>query len=224
MPIASILTVTTPADTHLLTQKETVRSLLGLDADKDDQLQILIGFASTAVESYCNRVFAQQIYSEQFRVWTDPRLRATRRGESILRLTAMPVIATGLTVTENGTLLVQGTDFEIDYETGELTRLDSAIVVPPTTWPCWWPSGLIVVTYTAGYLLSADAGRNLPGDIEEATIDIVRTRYLAPPPGVRSESTPDVYSVTYFSAADNPGGLTLRAIALLDQYREVAVA
>lgn len=228
MPISSILTVTSPAADRLLTSLATVKTLFNInDTSKDARLNFFIPMASAQVENYCNRSFAQEPVSEVIRIWADPWGRVTRSGVPELQLQRYPVAVPAgsivLTVTENGTLLVKGTDYEIDYSRGKLqrllTNLDGSIS------PIYWPFGEIDVVYTAGYVLpSAGASRNLPSDLEDATTRLVRRAYFASDrdPMQTSHSEPNLGSTSYWVGA-NGSGMLPDVCDILENYREPVV-
>ena len=224
MSYRSILTVTSAATNRLLTQLSTVKTLMGLsDTTQDAKLNLLIPSASAAAENFCNRTFARDALSEKFQLNFDGIPWQAQQPKSI-QLRRFPVVpAAGpivLTLTENGTVLDPASDFEIDYDVGQITRLDAA------GYPRSWPTGQLTVVYTAGYLLPADGGRNLPQEIEDAVIDITRARFNAinRDPALKSVSVPDVATETYFSGADMVEGISDYAKALLDNYRAPVVA
>jgi hypothetical protein len=80
-----------------------------------------------------------------------------------LQLERWPVVSV-TSVTENGTVLVSGTDFSIDKVRGRLLRLDGCGQIVP------WSSFPLVVQYQGGY--SA-----IPADLAMACIRLVLLRY-----------------------------------------------
>src|SRR3546814_1283456 len=86
------------------------RSVSG--SSEDDELQRLLTEASGQIATYCNRVFAQQTYSEVYR---------NVRCRSLLPLSHAPV-DTITSVTVDGTAL-ESTEYEVEAETGFLYRL-----------------------------------------------------------------------------------------------------
>lgn len=228
MAINSILTVTTPATNRLLTSLSTVKALFNINDDsKDAMLNVFIAMASSQVHNYCNRSFAQEPVSEVVRIWQDPWGRVTRSGVPEIQLQRFPVVAPAgaivLTVTENATLLVQGTDYEIDYTRGILYRLLTNL--DGTVSRTYWPYGEIDVAYTAGYVLpNAGSTRNLPNDLEDAVTRLIRRAYFASQrdPMTTSHSEPNLGSTSYWVGA-NGSGLLPDVCDILDNYREISL-
>jgi hypothetical protein len=99
------VTVTTIAAKRALTTKGHVKDELGLSGSTyDDLLDALIDKASAAIESYCNRIFARQVYSE-----TCPGF-----GDTELQLSRSPVITVS-SVLEDGTAIT-------DYSLGDKSQ------------------------------------------------------------------------------------------------------
>lgn len=170
--MSDLLAVVTPASVASLTTLATVKSELSItDSGLDAQLQNLIDRASAVVARACGgRVFGQETVSE---TWRDARQHwysrgMTRYGAPLI-LTRAPV-SSGYTVTEQGTALVDGTDFEVDTAAGLVWRLSGGC---RTDW-CLRP---LVIAYTAGWLLPGQVGRNLPADIEDVCLELVRRGY-----------------------------------------------
>jgi hypothetical protein len=86
---------------------------------------------------------------------------------------------------------------------------------------------LYQVTYTAGWILPGNAGRNLPYDIENAGLEYIKLLANSPSnPNIKSESLDGVYDVTYQDQAngDNIGTSLPKSIAdMLNPYKAVAL-
>jgi hypothetical protein len=180
-----MLTVTTPAESYDLTLLATVKSELGItDRSEDVNLARWITQASGEVSKRLNRVFAQETVSETFRF--------TCRQDGLL-LSRFPVTEIA-SIVENETTLTAA-DYELVAQTGELNRLRN-----DRTWH--WPSGKIVVTYTAGFAAIGD----LPEGVERlALIFVNQYRYAAErDPLLRSETTDGAGSSSYFDAGSSP--------------------
>lgn len=180
----SIVTVTNAASGFRLTTLDRVKSELGISGTADDTLLgAKIDEASAAVTLYCDRVFALETVSEQFRLTSCvPSLILARR----------PVVTLGAIV-EDGLTLADA-DREIDKEAGLLYRLDGQDA------RCEWPALKITVSYSAGYVLPGNSGRNLPYDIEACCIELVRGYWMSRDrdPLVKREVIPDVSELEFW--------------------------
>lgn len=174
----SILSVVTPADSYDLTVLATVKAELGITGTSEDtNLARWIRGASSAIATYCRRVFAQETVRETFRL---------RRGhhwacEPVLPLKRYP-IASITSVTEDGTALTTD-QYEVEPESGLLYRLCDGLRRE-------WTAATVVVVYTGGYVLLPE----LPDAIEQACISLV-SHYRANAGrdmALRSESIPGV--------------------------------
>jgi hypothetical protein len=199
----SLLTVTGAAEGTDLTTLAAVKADLGLSGTEDDALLAdLINRASAMIMSYCGRAFAREALSETFR----PSCRLPN-----LMLARRPVVSDGLAVTEAGETLASA-DWELDARSGLLYRLDGA------DGRIDWPAAKIVVTYAAGYILPGTAGADLPADIEQACLSIVKGLWFARDrdPLVKNLTVDGVGSETYWvgGSGDEPIPQGLRS------YRE----
>lgn len=189
IPVAPIVTVTTAAETYDLTTLARVKLELGItDGSKNELLTDLIKETSAIISEYCGRVFASETVEEKFFPFRDDEPRVISAGPKKLQVARWPISAVA-SLTENGTVLVEDTDFIVDYKNGQLIRLGG------DGYPGLWPTSPIVVDYTGGYLLLP----SLPRGIERACIEFVRLKYYATKrdPLVKQESIPEVYSATY---------------------------
>lgn len=128
-----------------------VKSYLGItDSNSDAVLTTLISNASTAIESYCNRVFAQATYTE------------TRNGGCGPKLYLMNGPVTAVTsVTVNGQSVPPAPD-AVSYG----FVFDSSIVyIRPGGYPGEFYKGIqnVTVVYTAGYATT-------PPDVNQACV------------------------------------------------------
>lgn len=206
----SILTVVTAADTQDLTTLATVKAELGVTTSEHDEMLLrYVRQASSDCADHCNRVFGEEVLSEQFRIGYHER-----RPEA-LRLKRYPVTVPLTAVTENDTVLVVADDYELDPTNGMLRRLSSGC-------PSCWAWGKITVEYTAGYALLD----SLPRSIEEACIELVKAAWYSRKrdPAIKSEQTEGVDAVTYFFGTPGEGGLPEAATSRLDKYRDLGFA
>lgn len=141
--------------------------------------------------------------------WTEP----------LIGLVTAPLSLGGLpgfvSVIENQIPLTEGTDFLVDYETGEMTRLDV------NGWPKRWPPLPILVLYPSGYAIATDPQFS---DVADAVTRTVKGRYFAQPrdPALRQENIEGVWSATYWYAS-GPGAavgdLPPDIQSILERYR-----
>jgi uncharacterized phiE125 gp8 family phage protein len=207
MTMQSILTVTTAATSYDLTTLTNVKAELNVTVGTSDTvLSRYISGASHAAMEYTNRVFQVETLSEQF--LQNRRDRFVLSNISPLQLSRWPLI-TVTSVTEDGTVLVVGTDYLVDPVFGQLTRLDTS------GFPRTWPSVGITVAYTAGY-------STIPFDVEDAVIRMVTTRYSAKgrDPNLKQSSIPGVLEQSWWIATGTESGNMAPAITdILDNYR-----
>lgn len=212
----SILTVLTPSSTFDLTILATVKGELELtNAANDAQLEGFIHRASAAIAGHCNRVFALEGIREEF--WPEDQAAVLDSTFSPLRLTRFPVDAVTL-ATEDGTALVENTDFRVVKNRGQLLRLDANLR------PTAWSAQAIVIEYSAGYALLD----GLPWKIEDAAIRTVKRLYFGRKrdPSLRQESIPGVRDVTYWvsTGLEEIGNLTPDVLELLNEFRVPVIA
>lgn len=145
------LEVVEAAESYRLTTPEAVRAEVGLTADGMDDAAInaLIDQASGLVADYCNRVFARDVVKETF--------YGGSGGALILR--RIPVISVSAI---NG----------VEFSDGSY-RLDKSAGMLHLGFGCRyggrWPE-VTAITYTAGFALPGEPGRNLPMMVERAAL------------------------------------------------------
>lgn len=144
--------VLSSAASYNLTLLATVKDELSLksaDTSNDVWITRAIGQASTAVMNYTNRVFAPEMVQDYL---TIERSRSqVPGGQWLLQLSRWPVLAIASLVQASSmlgttTTLVEGTDFRVDYDTGELYRTDSS-----TGMDTAWEALPVTVKYVAGF-------------------------------------------------------------------------
>ena len=177
-----MLTVVTPATNRRLTTVGNVRLDLGLASAEpaDPAINRLIDQASSAIEAYCNRVFARETVREVSDCVYGPNGILLSRG---------PVASfTSLSV---GGLAYDPADYQSDE--GLLFRLNS------NGRRTYWGAGRFVVEYAAGYILPGNEGANLPAAIEQAAILEISVALArrGRDPLMRSESVDGVGSFTW---------------------------
>ncbi|UPY35501.1 hypothetical protein [Sediminicoccus sp. KRV36] len=206
----SILTVTVPATERDLCTLAAVKMELGLTVTTyDAELAVRIAQASTAIESYCQRVFVRETIQELFR--PEAPLRN-------LILSRRP-IASITSIVADGTTLVSGTDFEVDQRAALIHRLVS-------DQRTYWSERKITVVYISGYILpDVGSGVDLPADIQRACILAVASAHLGRGRDamVRSESAQDVGLVSYLDPRAEALGLPPQVAGMLQPYVQVTI-
>lgn len=198
------LTIIEAAAETKLTTIAAAKAELQVSSGADDAyLTTLIDQASDAVRSWCKRVFAVETVRES--IYPD------KPGKSLM-LSRWPVVAI-TAVTING-VAEDVANVEAE-DSGHLFRLDASGCRTS------WPSGRIVVEYSAGYVLPGRPGRTLPNDIERAALSLVKGNWFARTrdPMIRSETVEGAGSTDYFSGTVSR--LPPDVESLLSPYRNV---
>jgi len=179
-----MLTIISPAESHRLTTLATIKSELRLTSGADDDfLSSLIDQASGAIRTWCGRSFALETVRETIHLKT--------ASESVM-LSRWPVVSI-VAVTASDQALGPVT-FEAEDESGFIYRTDSSGD------RVGWPSGKVVLEYSAGYVLPGKPGRTLPDDIERAVLTMIKGEWFARnrDPLIRSEDVNGVANTTYW--------------------------
>jgi len=213
---ANVITrVTAPAASTALTTLETVKSVLGISGATDDvYLTLAIGQASAVISTYCNRVFALETVEDAIRPAMDSYPWNVPGGLSPVQLSRWPVTAIS-SVTEDGVILIPGTDYEVDRVQGQVWRLDlNGNLIA-------WHTVRVVAVYSGGYVLPPSVSRTLPVDLELAAIDLVKAQYMARTrdPLLKGEAVPGIYSAQYDLNSNAGSGLPDSIVGLIDNYR-----
>lgn len=192
-----------------LTTLPVVKADLGITTGTDDLFfKGLISRASAAAASYCNRVFPVETVTDEFFPICGPGLSVLSRDRAPLTLSRWPIVAV-TTVTENAVVLVAGTDFRIDYDKGQLIRIDSSGN------PSYWPNYQLAITYSAGYA-------TIPYDVIDAVIRMVKNRWFmrTRDSSLRQQAIPGVIEQQFWVATGaEAGAMTPDVVDLLDGYR-----
>ncbi|MUZ53031.1 hypothetical protein GOZ97_07435 [Agrobacterium vitis] len=211
MGYRSVTTIVTAASSYDLATLADVKAELSItDTDSDALLGRYIRASSKAIEQYCNRVFARETIKDEF--WPDREPYAFQLTTTLksLQLSRWPVGAV-TSVTENGVALTENTEFRVENVAGALWRLDD--LAYPNVWRSW----PIIAIYDGGY-------QDIPDDVQDAAIRLVKARYLARgrDPFLKSEDIPGVRSVQYWVATgDDAGNLPPDVSDILSNYRQV---
>lgn len=199
----SILTVNVPAATYDLTTEDAARAELAMLGSQDVSSDLLISWirqASGQCARFCDRVFARETVTEQFRLCSGWRGRLDLRRFPVSEITS---------ITEDDAAL-DVADYELDSERGKLLRLSSSA-------PGYWANSKIVVSYTGGYELLG----TLPYEVERACLSLVRS-YAArhsQNPLLRSEEVPGVQRFDYqVNQIGTHGDMPPDAVALLRPF------
>jgi hypothetical protein len=150
------------------------------DTTDDAVFERFINKVSMAVSSYCDRIFARGTFTEQ----------VAPQNRQLLLLKQWPIVSI-TSVTDNGSALVQDTDYRCDAQDmarGELYKengwMGSMLVTGLTLDPVA-AARLLVIVYIAGYHLPSDPlyiegdAASLPLDISAVVDELVATKYYA---------------------------------------------
>jgi hypothetical protein len=210
------ITISVVAETTGLTTVAAVKSVLGRSANgKDAEITRLIDAATDAIEEWCGRAFARQTYVETVAGSDHP----------LLMVTNTPIIGTPTIVCDSSPI----TDFEVrDAEAGILYR---EVGWARGEWAGWnverWAKPgteplQFAVTYEAGYYLPGQSDRNLPGQIEQATVETIAAWFRSSrrDPAVKSKKIGDLaltFATVEGEAAQRVLGIPPSARALLSR-------
>jgi hypothetical protein len=217
-----ITTILERAATRNLTTLERAKLALKLTKTDDDEFleTLVIPACSGRVDRFCNRVFARQKYQDLFRLhshglagWAWGRDGVDRGvdggglGRLPISLSNVPVRQV-LSFKEDDAELVEGTDFEIDRDSGLLFRLCPAASIS------FAPIRIATIVYLAGYAVPPDDGEESlildAPEVEEATLELVAGAYKGRgrDPSLRSWDQPDVGNQVYWvGGPPSTGGL-----------------
>lgn len=217
------ITVTIAATSTSLTTLDAVKRDLGLTtADDDLVLEAMIARASSAISRETRRTFGAETVTETL----------DGSGSRLLSLARTPIIGIS-SITEDGTT-VSASEYNIeDAEAGAVYRLNgwgraSGLRMWGTE---AYASGYILpgyrdlrysVTYQAGYVLPGEASPTLPGAVERACIETVKSWYFARDvdPALTSIQSGQL-RVAYKgndTSSTPPGSLPASALGLLRNY------
>jgi len=218
-----ITTVVTPAVSTDLTTLLNLKSELKLSGSvpaDDIYLRRAIKQATASAQNFCNRVFAQQTYQDLIQVrprhYTYPNFLPNRRDSYLV--SNGPLVSV-TSVNENGTVLVSGTDFEVDVANGILYRLDS--FGNPTDWVTF----PLTIVYVGGYTLPPASPSTLPPDLEDAVIRMIKSKWFARDrdPMLKEEDIAGIGREVYWIGAPGDGSMTPDVTDILDNYRIPAI-
>jgi uncharacterized phiE125 gp8 family phage protein len=210
--VRSIATVTSAATVTKLTTLERVKAELNITSSaSDDLLNAKINEATSDIEAHTSRTFRRETFSEVF--WGDAA------NAEFLVLARAPVSSLATVVGDDAS--IASTEYRLDADAGMLFRLDAS------GYPCGWSWGKsVVLTYTAGFALPGESGRDLPPTIESAAIDLVTSYWVnrGRDHTIKSEDVPGLGSVTYWvGAVGESGELPPDVMAKILPFRRVLV-
>ncbi|KMO20379.1 phage gp6-like head-tail connector protein [Methylobacterium platani] len=203
-----MLTVITAATNRQLTTPDRVKAILGVDAS-DARLAFLIDTATSSIEGFCNRVFAQQT------------VRQTMCGSGARAILSQAPVTTITAVTLDGQPLGQD-DYSLEGDA--LYRMRRGV-------RALWQGRALVVDYVGGYTLPSDeqgAAWTLPASVERAAMLLVAAAVSSTgrDPLLKSENVQGVGSFSYAApGSTSTGGLGHgEAEALLARFEMPVVA
>lgn len=226
-----LTTVVTPPTTTALVVLDDLKEELQIDAadtKNDSWLTKAINQASAQVSSFCNRQFAQATYQDVVRLERAYRYWNVVHGpDNPISTRRWPLVSvTSITETFGSTVttLTEGTDFEVNYDTAEIYRLNS------DGDPRKWPAVKLTIIYKAGYVLPVAGGSpasTLPADITDATMRLLSARWSnrGRDPYLKSFSQPGLGDKTWWvGGPPMSGSLPEEVAAMLQNYRVPVVA
>lgn len=200
-----MLIVITPATTTRLTTLDTVRARYGITVQQADDIVVgaLIDTASQMAVDFCNRGFARETVRQ-----------AERCGHSRIKLERAP--ASAIQVAENGSV-VPSDGYYLDAASNVLWRLNGD---GAASW-----SGLVEITYDAGWILPGEDDANLPASIEHAVLLLIGALWSAQEraPGVKSESVEGIGRTDYWVPGQGNRLPDPTAEIMLQPYRKYFV-
>lgn len=212
MSFRAISTVVTAATSYDLTTLAIVKDELAVTTGASDAtLQRYLTWASLALAQEVNRVFPVETVKDE--IWPDRPGSPISGGFEALQLSRWPVVSVA-SITEDGTALVDGTDFRTDNAKGQVYRLDDSGRLRR------WPTCPIVATFNGGY-------SPIPGDLADAVTRMTRNRFRAKgrDSALMSEEIPGVRSSRWWIATGNEAGNVPPDIAdLISSYRMPVLA
>lgn len=226
----SIISISSPPATTQLTTLANAKLDLNVTYSEDDAyVTFLITRASAVITSWIGRDLGKQTLTQTFRQAYGqylynpypPTYGAQQSGSHVrpLILTFAPVISVTSITEDGGSPLTQNTDFEVEPTTGLVWRMTSGV-----RWQ--WSASSTVVSYQSGYVLPLDGGtRNLPVEIEDVALAMVRSAYYSrgQDPSVILELTEGLGRTAYNKTSTSVAPMALDAgmKQILAPYRSI---
>jgi len=221
----SVVEIVTPAESELLTTLERVKAELQIATDANDEiLEAKIAEASSDIQAAVGKRLPREDVKETF--WHDDDRNPQRvahfgnPAQTTLFLNRTPVSAIASATVDD--IVLDPSQYRLDPDAGLLDRLSTDGI--PCAW-CFFKS--VIVTYTGGYALPREDGRNLAYAIEGAVVALVSDYWASRgrDPTLRSESIPGVIDRQFWvDAVGDPGLLPPRVLASIAPFRRPAVA
>ena len=174
MGVAILKTVLAPAADYDLTDLATVKDELNIpstDTSNDTWLGRAISQVSAIVSRYCNRVFLPELLLETQYIEQDAYPNQTPGGIAPLQLSRWPILSlvsvAQVTAINTRQALVQGTDFAVDFDKGQLIRLN-----PFTGVAMVWEALPTIIEYGAGYGAVAAENQTVPATPGPYTVTV----------------------------------------------------
>lgn len=188
--------------------KEIIKVPGTVTSQEDDQLQHLINSVSGLIEKETGHKFKEETFTGEER-------SGAELGDRSFFYTDWHPITTFTSLTEDGRVLTEDTDFVVLSRFGKIVRYGSSSVTILIPHPGRFNYGFnnLVYTYKAGYTTG-----NIPSDIKVACAYIVRAYQLGPRSG-----TVDASSITVGgqSVTVIPDSLPKHAKIILDKYSDI---
>jgi hypothetical protein len=168
---------------------------------------------SAAVQNYCDRVFASEGLQDQIWLQSDAYPYQVPGQVAPLQLSRWPVSGVTSVTVNQGNQIIQtltlGTDFALDMDQGQLTRLNVW-----TGFPTYWDSCPTTVQFQGGFEI-------IPADVEEAVLRLIAGAYQARTrdPLLKEEEQPGLGRKVYWIPNARESQFDPEVAEMLDKYR-----
>jgi len=205
----TVTTVVTAASSYDLVLLRDLKADLAVkDSSQDAFLKRAISMCSAAVAQYCNRVIVAETVKDTMLIPETLRKSYQRASIGTMQASRWP-IGVITSITEDGTLLVNGVDFTVDAENGQFIRLnpDSGLQVS-------WPAKPVVSIYVGGF-------NPIPFDIQDAVTRLVKSRIYARDrdPLLKADEVDGIGRQEFWVDTSGSGNMPPDVADLLDNYR-----
>lgn len=218
---ADLLQTTTPAaddaTNRNLVSRATVKTALNIsNTDSDALIDALLPRVSALIVAGCrlarDGAGSKPTFARETLTATWHADSYMLRGSELILPWRVPVYSID-SVVEDTTTLTVTTDYLLaGSKPGRLRRVSSEV-------PVEWSTAKIVVVYKAGFSVTTSLATNIDPTIEAAAIEQIKGMLFAADrdPAIRSESSPDLASVSYSVT----GGDVMGASVLLPAVRDM---